>query len=428
MNKIFTCWRSTKIPLLSLSLAVLACLPFGRGTIASPLSPSAKQQSSPTKIISVDRPLAPPTGSKSPKFPQTVAANPSPAKALKAQGIASGRSLEIPEIRGTVTFKGQSANVTKVVSVDRASALPTGSKSPKNLVAVATNPSPANALKAQGTATGRSLQIQEISGTVTFKGRPAVVGDRLLANGDEIITGLDSTARLAIDNNTGIVEVAEKTAVKISSVSGEKDTAIFVSRGRVRLSVGKTAATTPPAKTSTTIPHQIASVNTFSGLGNLSQIAQQKSSAKTAPVRVETPEGVAGVRGTSFGVSVGPDGKTAVSTIEGAVGVSGRTDSEVVVNTGNATAIFPQIPPAEPSASPRLAELKVRSLFRVSGNIYRFKGQVNPIDLIYVNDQAIKIDRQGKFSIQGVLPPSRRLKIVVRGPSVTERHYTLAVP
>ena len=364
MNKIFTCWRSTKIPLISLSLAVLACLPFGRSTIASPLSPSPKQPSGVTKIVSPDRPPAP-TNSKSPKNPASLAANPSPAKTIQAQGTASGRSLEIREIRGTVTFKG----------------------------------------------------------------RQAVAGDRLLAPGDEIITGPDSTARLAIDNNTGIVEVAEKTAVKISSLSGEKDTAIFVSRGRVRLSIGKTTATTPAPKTSTIIPpNQIAALNTFSGLGKLSQIAQQKSSARTAPVRVETPEGVAGVRGTSFGVSVGPDGKTAVSTIEGAVGVSGRTESEVVVNGGNATAIFPQTPPVEPSASPRLAQLKVRSLYRVSGNVYRFKGQVNPIDLIYVNDEAIKIDRQGKFSIQGTLPPSRRLKIVVRGPSVTERHYSLVVP
>ena len=364
MNKIFTCWRSTKIPLISLSLAVLACLPFGR-SIASPLSPSPKQPSNVTKIVSADRPPALPTGSKSPKNPVTVAANPSPAKTIEAQGTAAGRSLEIREIRGTVTFKG----------------------------------------------------------------RPAVVGDRLVAPGDEIITGPDSTARLAIDNNTGIVEVAEKTAVKISSLSGEKDTAIFVSLGRVRLSIGKTAATTPAANTSTIIPpNQIASVNTFSGLGKLNQIAQQKSSARTAPVRVETPEGVAGVRGTSFGVSVGPDGKTAVETIEGAVGVSGRTDSEVVVNGGSATTIFPQTPPVAPSASPRLAQLKVRSLFRLSGNIYRLKGQVNPIDLVYVNNQAIKLDREGKFSIQGILPPSRRLKIVVRGPSVTERHYSFAVP
>ena len=364
MNKIFTCWRSTKIPLISLSLAVLACLPLGRSTIASPLSPSPKQPS----------------------------------------------------------------NVTKIVSVDRPPALPTGSKSPKNLASLAANPSPAETIKAQGTASGRSLEIREIRGTVTFKGRQAVVGDRLLVPGDEIITGPNSTARLAIDNNTGIVEVAEKTAVKISSLSGEKDTAIFVSLGRVRLSIGKTAATTPAANTSTIIPpNQIASLNTFSGLGKLNPIAQQKSSARTAPVRVETPEGVAGVRGTSFGVSVS-EGKTAVETIEGAVGVSGRTDSEVVVNAGSATTIFSQTPPVAPSASRRLAQLKVRSLFRLSGDIYRLSGQINPIDLIYVNDEAIKIDRQGKFSIQGILPPSRRLKIVVRGPSVTERHYNLAVP
>ena len=364
MNKIFTCWRSTKIPLISLSLAVLACLPLGRSTIASPLSPSPKQPS----------------------------------------------------------------NVTKIVSVDRPPALPTGSKSPKNLASLAANPSPAETIKAQGTASGRSLEIREIRGTVTFKGRQAVVGDRLLVPGDEIITGPNSTARLAIDNNTGIVEVAEKTAVKISSLSGEKDTAIFVSLGRVRLSIGKTAATTPAANTSTIIPpNQIASLNTFSGLGKLNQIAQQKSSARTAPVRVETPEGVAGVRGTSFGVSVS-EGKTAVETIEGAVGVSGRTDSEVVVNAGSATTIFSQTPPVAPSASRRLAQLKVRSLFRLSGDIYRLRGQINPIDLIYVNDEAIKIDQQGKFSIQGILPPSRRLKIVVRGPSVRERHYNLAVP
>ena len=344
---------------------MLACLPLGRRTIASPLSPSPKQQSSPTKIVSVDQA---PTGSKSPKNPQTAAANPSPAKALKAQGTAAGRSLEIKEIRGTVTFKG----------------------------------------------------------------RPAVVGDRLLAPGDEIITGPDSTARLAIDNNIGIVEVSEKTAVRISDLSssaGENDTAIFVSRGRVRLSIGKTAATTPAANTSTIIPpNQIAALNTFSGLGKSSQIAQRKSSARTAPVRVETPEGVAGVRGTSFGVSVGPDGKTSVETIEGAVVVSGSTDSEVVVNGGNATTIFPQTSPVAPSASPRLAQLKVRRLLRLSGNIYRLSGQINPIDIIYVNNEAIKIDRKGNFKIQGILPPSRRLKIVVRGPSVTERHYSLAVP
>jgi len=368
MNKIFTCGRSTKIPLLSLSLAVLASLSPFRGTIASPPSPSPKQPSNATKLVSVDRPPALLTGSKSPKNPATVGANSSPAETIKAQGTAAGRSLEIEEIRGTVSFKG----------------------------------------------------------------RPAVVGDRLLAPGDEIITGPNSTARLGIDNNVGIVEVGEKTAVRISNLSssagGEKDTAIFVSRGRVRLSIGKTAAATPAANTSTIIPpNQIVALNTFSGLGKSSQIAQKTRSAKTAPVRVETPEGVAGVRGTSFGVSVG-GGKTAVETIEGAVAVSDRGDSEVVVNSGNSTTIFPQTSPVTPSASPRLAQLKVRRLLRLSGNIYRLSGQINPIDTLYVHNEEIKIDRKGNFKIQGILPPSRRLKIVVRGPSVTERHYSLAVP
>lgn len=368
MNNIFTCWRSTKVPILSLSLAVLACLPLTRQAIAAAVSAPPTQPSITTKIISPDRPVGSPTVAKTQKSSLSIAANLPPAKTLEAQGTATGRSLEITQIRGTVTFKGISAQI----------------------------------------------------------------GDRLLAPGDEIITGPDSTARLAIDNHTGIVEVAEQTAVRISSLSeagGQKDTAIFVSRGRVRLSIGRTAATTKATNTSTIIPpNQIASLNTFSGLGAPFQIAQKRNSARTAPVRVETPEGVAGVRGTSFGVSVAPDGKTGVDTIEGSVAVSGRTDSEVIVSGGNATTVFPQTAPIDPTASPAKAQLKVHSLSRLSGNIYRFSGKIDPTDILYINQQAIKIDRLGKFKIQGILPPSRRLKIVVRGPSVRERHYEFAVP
>jgi hypothetical protein len=286
---------------------------------------------------------------------------------------------------------------------------------------------------AQGPTAGRSLEVQEIRGTVIFKGRQVQTGDRLVAPGDEIVTGPDSTVRLAIDNNIGIVEVAEKTALRISSLSGsgsESDTSIFVSRGQVRLSVGKTVAATQTAKVSAIIPpQQIASLNTFAGLGQSPQIAQQRRAAKRAPVRVETPEGVAGVRGTSFGVSVGPDGKTGVETIEGAVGVLSRAGTEeVVVSRDNWTVVFPQAAPVAPAATPRLASLRVRSLSRVSGNIYRFSAQIAPMDLVYVNDREIKVDRAGRFNIQGVLPPSRRLKITVRGPSVREKHYELAVP
>lgn len=374
MHKIFTCPRAVKLALLSLSLAVVGCWSIDRAAIANPTSAALKQPSNNSKkFVSEALEEARPDTS-------AIASN-SQKSALKA--------------------------VANFTGIER--------------------------IKAQRPAAGRSLEVQEIRGTVIFKGRQAQTGDRLVAPGDEIITGSGSTVRLAIDNNIGVVEVAENTALRISSLSGtggESDTSIFVSRGRVRLSVGKTGDATRSATISKTIlPQQIASLNSFAGIGQSPQIAQQRRNPKPAPVRVETPEGVAGVRGTSFGVSVGPDGKTGVDTIEGAVGVSSRAGAEeVVVNRGNWTAVFPQIGTVAPAATPRLAEIKVRSLFRLSGNNYRFSGQIHPMDIVYVNDREIKVDRAGRFNIEGVLPPSRRLKIAVRGPSVRERHYELAVP
>jgi hypothetical protein len=368
MNKIFTCWRSTKIPILSLPLAVIVGLLPIRQAAASAVSASSKQPSGNSKIFAgIYRPQTPPTVSASPVSGLSAEANPPSVETLEAQSIAGARSVEVIEIRGKVTFKG----------------------------------------------------------------RPAQIGDRL-TEGDEIVTDPDSRARLAIDNNIGQVEVAENTAVRISSLedtSGGQDTAVFVTRGRVRLSISKMAVeATPTANTPTVIPpHQIASLNSFTGLDQSSQFAQRRSSPRTAPVRVETPEGVAGVRGTSFGVSVGLDGKTGVETITGAVGVSGRTDSEVVVNPGYWTAIFPNTPPLAPAASPLLATLRVRRLSRLSSDTYHFSGQINPMDIVYVNGGEIKIDRQGNFKIQGVMPVSRRLKIVVHSPSVRQRYYELIV-
>ncbi len=367
MNQIFTVRRSTKVSILGLSLVLLTYLPQTRGAAAAvSLSPQQSQITTKT-IISPDRLLA-----------KSYSRIPSPS-------------------------------LTKVANL-----------------------SPPKTLNTQGTATGRSIKITEISGTVTFKGRSAQIGDRLLAPGDEIITGPNSTARLAIDNNIGIIELAEQTAVRISSLSGasgEEDTAIFVSRGRVRLSVGKTIETTETPNTSTIIqPNQIAALNTSSGIGKSSQLVQKTRPRRTARVRVETPQGVAGVRGTSFGVSVGPDGKTGVDTIEGSVGVSGNADSEVIVNRGNATTVFPQTPPVAPARSPAVAKLTIYSLLRLTDNTYRFSGEIDPMDILYINNEAITIDRQGKFQIQRIVPSSRRLKIVVRGPSVRERHYEIAVP
>ncbi|OCR01866.1 hypothetical protein BCD67_05055 [Oscillatoriales cyanobacterium USR001] len=179
-------------------------------------------------------------------------------------------------------------------------------------------------------------------GNVTIKGQSLKVGDRKSVSDNEIVTGNNSTATLEIDNYTGIIELAENTAVKIENLSTDPTnpvTAIFVSRGRVRLSIAKFVSKSAASNTSNQPSEiQIAGLSNLTGIGEINELAQGTkaqgtNSAKNAPVRVRTPRGVAGVRGTSFGVNVGPDGKTGVDTIDGSVGIFG-TSKEVAVNAG----------------------------------------------------------------------------------------------
>ncbi len=50
------------------------------------------------------------------------------------------------------------------------------------------------------------------------------------------------------------------------------------------------------------------------------------------------------------------------------------------------------------------------------------------MDLVYINDRPIQTDAEGNFDFIGRLPLSRRLQVTVRGPSVRERYYVIAVP
>lgn len=271
------------------------------------------------------------------------------------------------------------------------------------------------------TVSARSLELVSFTGNVTIKGRPVKIGDRLLAGSDEISTANGATARLLIDNNIGSVELAENTTLKINSLEGGNDpvTSFFVSRGRVRLSIARHAtlpADTPRADTST-----------VASLIPVNDLAQQNNSARRSRVRVETPEGVAGVRGTSFGVSVGPNGKTSSDSIDGSVGVAG-SQQEVILNKNYWSTILPGQQPTAAKLNPTLAALRVRSLSRLGSRTFRFSGQVDPMDLVYINGEAIITDAEGKFRVEGTMPTSRRLTVVVRGPSVRERVYEIPVP
>lgn len=292
-------------------------------------------------------------------------------------------------------------------------------------------PQPSTTIKAQGTTAQRSLEVRAIRGTATFQGRPVKIGDRLSATGDEIITGNQSQVRLGIDNNLGTIEVLENTIIQLEILSTAADgtpvTAVSVPKGRVRLSIRHSAGKPPVSQALKKLDEtRIATVANLTEINPISVLAQNSNSAKNAPVRVRTPRGVAGVRGTSFGVSVSPNGKTAVDTIEGTVAVAGA-QQEVLVNAGY-WVILDDREPTSVKVNPPLSELQIKSLFRLSYNTFRLVAQVAPTDLIYINDRPIQTDLEGQFKIEGSLPLSRRLKIVLRGPSVRERVYQLVVP
>jgi hypothetical protein len=270
-----------------------------------------------------------------------------------------------------------------------------------------------------------------VHGNVTIKGQSVKVGDRLSVSDNEITTDNNSTATLEIDNYIGIIELAENTTIKIESLSPDpikSDTGIYVVQGRIRLSIAKFVSKNSTSSSSNQSNEtRIASLSNLTGIGEINQLAQTTTSAKNAPVRVRTPRGVAGVRGTSFGVNVGPNGKTGVDTIDGSVGVLG-TSKEVAVNAGYWSIINPEGEPTVTKVNPTLSTLRIRNLSRLGSRNFRMIGQVQPMDLLYVNGQAIVTDAEGKFRIEGELPSGRRVKIIVRGPSVRERIYELAVP
>lgn len=305
-------------------------------------------------------------------------------------------------------------------------------RSPATEIQLQPSQTPATTINAQGAVAGRSLEIQEIRGSATLKGKPVAIGDRLWATGDEIITGDNSQVRLVLDNYLGVIEVSENTALQIETLSTAADgtpiTAIAVSKGRVRLSIRRSAGKPDRPNALNQLGEiRVAGLNHLTEMGHITELAQQSNpSAKNAPVRVRTPRGVAGVRGTSFGISVGPDGKTAVDTIDGAVAVAG-TQQEVVVNAGYWVVINGS-EPTSAQLNPSLSELKVLSFIRLSANVFRLVGQVAPMDLVYINNQPIQTNAEGKFTLEGNLPVSRRLKVTVRDPSVRERMYELALP
>ncbi len=244
----------------------------------------------------------------------------------------------------------------------------------------------------------RSLEVRRIQRSVTYQRpqykRPARIGDRLQFPGDGVLTGSRSSTILLIDANIGWVNVFENTDLQIKrlgeTASGGQITLLFLKRGQARWQI-------------------------------------RPFRHPDSRFELETPAGIAGVRGTDFGIAVEPSGKTNVATVQGAIYVSARGET-VVVEEGFGSIIMPGEPPTPPQVFTNDVNLKIIGILRTSLGTVEWRGQVEPFNLVWVNDQPISIGIDGKFRVIAPLPTSQRVKLHVRSPLGKERFYTLQVP
>ena len=337
---------------------------------------------------------------------------------LKSSGIAilslSLATFTVQELN----HKALASSSASSAGADISAVEPVRTAPPESLPALATleeSPDPQfealeTAQNVEMPASSRFILVEEVRGTVTYgPSQQPVKAGLQLAQGTQVSTGSNSSARLRIDSQIGSVEVAENTTFQVKTLSGDK-TSLFVTRGRVRLSIRSSVG-------------NLSAQKALSESGEQSVLAQRR---RDYPITVETPAGIAGVQGTSFGVNVGPDGKTGIATINGTVAAQSQ-GREVLVTPGQYVVIEPGKALKQPETAPKQAAFRLLNLKRVSADAVRAVGQAHPLDLVLVNGRAVQTDGEGKFSVIVERPLNRRIKFAVRGPAATETVYEIAV-
>ncbi|BAZ27991.1 hypothetical protein NIES4074_04210 [Cylindrospermum sp. NIES-4074] len=243
----------------------------------------------------------------------------------------------------------------------------------------------------------RWLEVRRPMGQVLYSrgqtSQAARNGIRLQAVGDTITTKQGSSTVLAIDIGTGFIKVSENTTVQIQKLltgkSGERITQLQVKAGQVAL-----------------------------------QVRPFTNSASR--LEINTPAGVAGVRGTEFGVSVQQNGKMGVATMKGGVATDAQGQT-VLVKAGFQNITIPGEPPSAPVPLREDTRLNIRQLV-ANGNQVRIVGTVDPVNLLAIAKQPQNTDKSGNFDITVPLLPNRRVEAVVVTPLGKQQLYQLAVP
>jgi hypothetical protein len=234
----------------------------------------------------------------------------------------------------------------------------------------------------------RWLMVRQNQGQVMFDRqgtqRSSRSGDRLEAVGDGVITGQRSTAVLEVDTGIGFIQVAENTHIRVRSLAYAPDngriTVLEVPYGQARLQL-----------------------RPFTHRGSTLEIF--------------TPAGVSAVRGTDFGVSIQPNGKTGLATLSGAVTATAQGRS-VFVPGGFQNFTLPGEAPSAAVPLRDSTELRYQLERRIQAGVrsLRFVGKVDPVNLVLVGSKPQTTDRNGEFSLLLSAVSRQSLQITVVTP------------
>jgi hypothetical protein len=246
----------------------------------------------------------------------------------------------------------------------------------------------------------RWLDVRQASGSVKLlengKVVPAKVGARLAGIGDGIETGSNSTALLGVDTNVGFVNVSENTSLRIQKLDIAPDngrvTHLSVTKGQARLKV-----------------------RPFTHPGS--------------ELKIQTPAGFSGVRGTEFGLAIQPNGKTGLAVLNGKVN-SIAQGKEVPVARGFQNFTVPGQAPSTPVPLKDDTGLKYEfeKVVERGVRLVRLVGQTDPVNSVIVDGIPRDTDRSGRFTadLQPVgSTPALSFQVTVTTPLGKQQVYDL---
>ena len=244
----------------------------------------------------------------------------------------------------------------------------------------------------------RFISIGSLAGTVRYRTgdstTTAQVGQRLRAVGDAVITGNQSSVTLTIDEGIGTIQVSEKTELSIGRLYTNNAgyvTQLKINGGQVRLKI-------------------------------------RPFNNRNSKIEIITPAGVAGVRGTEFGVSVLPSGKTGLATLNGMVTLEAQSVIQKVGRELQSTVIMNE-PPSTPSRLINDPSVRVDVIAaREDGRSVQLVGRTDSVNLLLIGETTIETDRTGNFNVTVPLPNDRRLSLLSTTPLGRKQSYIVQVP